>query len=150
MSLAARALQTRWLVRAPIWVFRLRLGFLFGGRLLLLEHIGRTSGEWRYVVLECVERRTPTRIVIASGFGARAQWLRNLRANPGCRVSIGTRYRRAATARELDSDEAAETMTRYRQEHPTAYRELSGVIEESIGGSIDDVPLVELQLTDKS
>ncbi|MGW4714622.1 hypothetical protein [Nocardia sp. NPDC004260] len=32
-SIGARLLRTRWFVRAPIAVFRARLGFLFGGRL---------------------------------------------------------------------------------------------------------------------
>lgn len=34
--MAARLLRTRWLVRAPIALFRARLGFVFGRRLLML------------------------------------------------------------------------------------------------------------------
>ncbi|HLS79672.1 MAG TPA: nitroreductase family deazaflavin-dependent oxidoreductase, partial [Nocardia sp.] len=55
-DLGVKLLRTRWFVRAPIWAFRARLGFLFGGRLLLLEHTGRTSGKARYVALETVDR----------------------------------------------------------------------------------------------
>ena len=54
--LATRMLRTRWFVRAPIWLFRVRLGFLFGHRLLMLEHVGRKSGLARYVALEVVAR----------------------------------------------------------------------------------------------
>ncbi|HTM84573.1 MAG TPA: nitroreductase family deazaflavin-dependent oxidoreductase, partial [Mycobacterium sp.] len=39
-------------MRAPIWLYRARLGALLGSRLLMLEHRGRTSGARRYVVLE--------------------------------------------------------------------------------------------------
>lgn len=46
----------RWFVRAPIWLFRARLGFLLGSRLLMLEHLGRKSGGRRHVVLEVVTR----------------------------------------------------------------------------------------------
>lgn len=38
---AARMLRSRRLMRAPIWLYRARLGGLLGGRLLMLEHIGR-------------------------------------------------------------------------------------------------------------
>ena len=136
----------QWLVRAPIVVFRLRLGLLFGGRLLLLEHVGRRSGQPRQVVLECVERSAPRRIVIASGFGDRSQWYRNLLAHPECHVSIGTRHRVPAVAWTLTSAETSAVRGRYREQHRAAYRELSGVVEESIGQPIESVPMVELEL----
>ncbi|MET8156751.1 hypothetical protein ABZT47_10295 [Sphaerisporangium sp. NPDC005289] len=43
-AIGARVLRTRRLVRAPIWLYRAGLGILFGSRLLMLEHIGRTTG----------------------------------------------------------------------------------------------------------
>ena len=42
---AARLLRTRWIVRAPIPLFRAGLGWLFGGRFVMAEHIGRKSGK---------------------------------------------------------------------------------------------------------
>ncbi|MGH3594278.1 MAG: nitroreductase family deazaflavin-dependent oxidoreductase, partial [Pseudonocardiaceae bacterium] len=68
----ARLLSNRRLVRAPIWLYRARLGFLFGSRMLLLEHVGRKTGARRYVVLEVVGHPTPGTYVVASGFGDRA------------------------------------------------------------------------------
>ncbi len=44
---AARLLRVRWFVRAPIWLYRARLGFLFGPWLLMLEHTGRKTGARR-------------------------------------------------------------------------------------------------------
>ncbi|MGW5387890.1 nitroreductase family deazaflavin-dependent oxidoreductase [Nocardia sp. NPDC003963] len=145
-SPGAKLLQSRWFVRSPIWLFRARLGFLFGGRLLLLEHIGRKSGAARYVALETVDRPDPATVIIASGFGEKAQWYRNLLAQPRCHVSIGTRYRVPATARTLDRETAAEVLAGYRVRHPRAYRELSAIIESATGRGIDTVPLVELAL----
>lgn len=141
-----KLLRTRWFVRSPIWAFRARLGFLFGGRLLLLEHIGRTSGRPRYVALETVDRPDADTVVIASGFGETAQWYRNLLAEPQCRVSIGTRYRVPAVACTLSPEAAAEVLDGYRTRHPEAYRKLSGIIEAATGRTIDTVPLVELSL----
>ncbi|EGD57052.1 nitroreductase family deazaflavin-dependent oxidoreductase [Gordonia neofelifaecis] len=146
-SIGAKALQTRWFVRSPIPVFRAGLGFLFGGRLLLLQHTGRKSGEARFVALETVERPADDRIVIASGFGEKSQWYRNLQADPRCRVWIGFVRNRAATARVLSSAESAAVLERYLRDHPKAYAELSGVIEQSTGLPIDQIPYIELRLS---
>ncbi|WP_460725676.1 nitroreductase family deazaflavin-dependent oxidoreductase [Nocardia heshunensis] len=143
-GLGARLLQTRWFVRAPIRLFRARLGFLFGGRMLLLEHLGRKSGEPRYAVLETVARPDARSVIIASGFGTGSQWYRNLIAHPACHVSIGFHYRAPATARALTPDEAKPVLAEYKRAHPAAYRELSGIIEAAIGTTIDEVPLVHL------
>jgi hypothetical protein len=59
------------LVRAPVGLYRARLGFLLGSRLLMLEHTGRKSGARRYVVLEVVGHPRPRTYVVASGFGGR-------------------------------------------------------------------------------
>ncbi|MFF7943621.1 nitroreductase family deazaflavin-dependent oxidoreductase [Nocardia gamkensis] len=145
-SVGARLLRTRWFVRAPISMFRARLGFLFGGRLLLLEHIGRSSGRPRYVVLETVARPSRDRVVIASGFGTQAQWFRNLAADPRCHVSIGVRFRAPALARVLSPDESAAVLAGYRRDHPRAYRSLGRIVEEATGAGIDEVPMVELTM----
>lgn len=145
-QIAARLLRTRWFVRAPIALFRARLGFLFGSRLLLLEHHGRKTGQRRFVALETVDRPDPATVIVASGFGTGAQWYRNLRADPNCSVTLGFRYRVPARARVLPPEQAHMVLAGYQIAHPAAYRELSGIIEAAIGGSIDDVPLVELSL----
>lgn len=145
-DLGAKLLRTRWFVRAPIGLFRARLGFVFGGRVLLLEHIGRKSGESRFVALEAVSRPNPHTVVLASGFGKTSQWYRNLAANPKCWVSIGFRYRVPATARMMAPEEAKAVLAEYKQLHASSYKQLSGVIEQATGESIDSVPLVELTL----
>jgi hypothetical protein len=89
-KLAARLLRTRWLVRAPIWIFRAGLGGVFGQRLLMLEHVGRKSRQPRYVVLEVVDR-TETGYVLAAGFGERTQ--RTAHADDDAAVPRGRRTR---------------------------------------------------------
>ena len=34
----------KWLLQSPTWLFRARLGFLFGSRVVVLVHRGRKSG----------------------------------------------------------------------------------------------------------
>jgi deazaflavin-dependent oxidoreductase (nitroreductase family) len=145
---AAALLRRRSLVRAPIWLYRARLGLLFGPRLLMLEHIGRQSGQRRYVVLEIVDHPSAGRWVVASGFGDRAQWLRNVQVNPGVRIYLRSRRPVPATASRLDPQAAADALRRYAAAHPRAWARLRPVFEQTLGASITEagtrLPLIAL------
>lgn len=143
---AARALRTRWLVRAPIHAYRAGLGFLFGQRLLMLEHRGRKSGRMRQVVLEVVAHPSEDRYVVVAGFGERAQWLRNVRADSQVRVSVGRRRGNPAVATELDRVEADAFLADYAQEHPDAWDRLRETMEQGLGTDIATLPVVALDL----
>jgi deazaflavin-dependent oxidoreductase (nitroreductase family) len=145
--LGGRALRTRWFVRAPIIAYRLGLGFLFGTRMLMLEHLGRRTGARRYVVLEVVERPTPADYVIVSGFGDRAQWYRNIRAHPGVRVWCGPRRAAAATAAPMTETESAAALQRYAENHPGAWKNLRAAIEHATGASVDTLPMVRVHVS---
>lgn len=144
---AAKMLRIRWLVRAPIWLYRAGLGFLFGHRLLMLEHVGRISGLPRYVVLEVVDRTHDAYTVVA-GFGERAEWLRNLDADPHAHISIGTRRRVPIVARRMTTDQAADALRHYAAKHPRAWSRLAPVFEQTLGEPIREtgttLPLVRL------
>jgi deazaflavin-dependent oxidoreductase (nitroreductase family) len=147
---AAALLRRRRIVRAPILFYRARLGFLFGSRLLMLEHAGRKTGKRRRVVLEVVGRPQPRTYIVASGFGSRAQWFRNVRAEPRVRVSIGFRRSVPALARPLTSEDARAAQTAYAARHPRAWGALKPVFEATLGDRIDpdgnSLPMVALQL----
>ncbi|MGX5696328.1 nitroreductase family deazaflavin-dependent oxidoreductase [Agromyces soli] len=146
MDLGASFLTTRWAVRLPIPIFRAGFGFLFGGRLLLLEHRGRVSGGRRYVVLEAVDRESPDTVVVASGFGPTAQWYRNLEAEPRCGVSIGARTRVPARAELLGPAESAALLARYAARHPKAWAVLRDSIAAATGERDPEIPMVRLHL----
>lgn len=145
---AAALLRVRWFVRAPIWLYRARMGFLFGSRLLMLEHVGRRSGQRRYVVLEVVARPKAGRYVVASGFGTRAQWYRNVSANPRVRIYLGGRRPAPATATVLPGEQGADALAAYAGTHPRAWRTLKPVFETTLGAEISEqgatLPLVAL------
>lgn len=148
-ALAARMLGVRGLVRAPIWLFRARLGFLVGSRLLMLEHVGRKSGARRYVVLEVVVHPSPSTYVVASGFGERAQWFRNIQVDPDVRIFVGGHEPMAARARILDPTESQAALNAYARAHPRSWRTLRPVFESTLGAPIGDdqpnLPLVRLE-----
>lgn len=129
---------------------------MFGTRLLMLEHVGRASGLRRYVVLEVVDHPSPRRCVVVSGFGDRAQWFRNVEANPQVRIYLGSRTPAAATAtaQRLDADASAVSLGRYANEHPRSWAKLRPVLEQTLGTRIDEhgteLPLIAIDLVAKS
>ncbi|MFC4128277.1 nitroreductase family deazaflavin-dependent oxidoreductase [Nocardia rhizosphaerae] len=141
-KLGARILRTRWMVRAPIWIYRAGLGFVFGSRLLMLRHIGRRSGQPRYVVLEVVDRPATGEYVLVSGFGTTAQWYRNVRADPHVRISTGRLRNAAATATPMTEGESAIALEHYIRSHPAAWDKLRGTIEAATGKPVDSLPMV--------
>ncbi|WP_431329739.1 nitroreductase family deazaflavin-dependent oxidoreductase [Streptomyces sp. IPPR8] len=114
----------RLAARAPVLLFRAGLGPLLGRRFLLLHHVGRVSGNDRRVVLEVVAYEAPYHSwTVASGFGRRSNWYRNLRAQPKTVVQFGNRHH-AVTAHFLTPHEGADIMTRYGLRHPRTARRL--------------------------
>ncbi|BBZ44585.1 nitroreductase family deazaflavin-dependent oxidoreductase [Mycobacterium parmense] len=145
--LAGRLLRSRRLTRAPIWLYKARAGALFGSRILMLEHVGRKTGRPRHVVLEVVDRPCADRYVVASGFGRKAQWFRNIEADPRVRVYSGGHAPRPAVARVLLQDEADRALAAFRARHPRAWERMRPVLEETLGMPITDsgtpLPMVE-------
>jgi deazaflavin-dependent oxidoreductase (nitroreductase family) len=150
VRIGTRLLRSRRLMRAPIWIYKARAGAMFGSRILMLEHIGRKSGVPRYAVLEVVDHPSADTYVIASGFGRKAQWFRNIAANPRVRVYAGSHAPRRATARVLDQHEADRALAVYKSRHPRAWEQMHPVLEDTLGTPITDtntpLPMVELRL----
>ena len=123
----------RWLFRAPLLVFRARLGWLFGHRLVMIEHRGRKSGKLRRVVVEVVVRDAASgAVTVASGYGPTANWYRNLLADPDAHIVLGTR-RVPVRARQLPPDQGAELMVDYARRRPRS----AGMVAKQLGLSVD-------------
>jgi deazaflavin-dependent oxidoreductase (nitroreductase family) len=124
----------RLIARSPLLLFRAGLGWVFGGRLLLLHHTGRLTGLDRRVVLEVVAHGPDgDSWIIASGFGPGADWYRNLRARPKTVVQVGTRHH-AVTAHFLTPEEGAGIMARYAPRHPRLARRLCAYMGVPVDG----------------
>ena len=103
----------RWLFRAAVYLYRWRLGWLFGKRLLLLTHTGRRTGLRRQTVLEVVEyRKEGHEVVVVNGFGPDSDWLRNIEAKPDEEVAVGSGHF-AASHRFLGEEEAVKVIQGY-------------------------------------
>lgn len=138
--------------RLPIWIYRLKLGFLLGDRFLLLMHKGRKTGLTRYAVVEVIRHDVEThRYIVASGFGERSDWFRNIMRTPEVVIQVGN-CRYAAIARRLSPDEGEAELRDYARRHPTALRELSRLIgyeydgsEESLRRMADQIPVIAFE-----
>ena len=128
----------RLLLRAPIVLYRLGMGWLLGGRFLLLHHTGAKSGLPRKTVLEVVAH-DPAAMTwhLAAGFGAKSHWYKNLAKTPRCALQVGLR-RYEATARLPDDDEGGDIMADYARRHPKAARGLMKFCGFQVDGSEAD------------
>lgn len=137
----------RLLFRLPIYLYKMRLGWILGDRLLLLHHVGRISGKPRLVVLEVAERESETGgFLVASGWGPTAEWYRNVLETPDVTIEVGRR-KIAATGLPLTKEEGAEVFVRYARRHPkAAKRVLPRLMGYSVDGSEADFREVGLKM----
>jgi deazaflavin-dependent oxidoreductase (nitroreductase family) len=128
----------RWLFRLPTYFFRAGLGFLFGSRILLLEHLGRKSGATRYSCVEVVDRDASGEVLtIVSGYGEASQWYRNLRAHPDIWIRTN-RGRKAVRAELLGPGDGADVMADYARRNPRMAPKLMQLCGAHVDGSEAD------------
>ncbi len=123
----------KWILHAPTWLYRTRLGFLFGKRFVMIEHRGRKSGNHYRTVLEVAGRGSgDNTYIVTSGTGPRADWYRNIMGGGLQAVWVGSR-RHTATMRSLEAEEAGSVFHDYETAHPKAAAKLM----DSMGVSYD-------------
>jgi deazaflavin-dependent oxidoreductase (nitroreductase family) len=136
----------RRLYRAPIWLYRVGFGTVMGGRLLMLTHRGRKSGLPRYAVLEVIHRDDDTWYVPAA-YGERADWYRNILADPHVQVNYrGQTF--DAVAETVPVEQAERILAEYEHRHPRAARTFSRLIGVSnMAEAARRIPIVALRAT---
>ena len=128
----------KWLMKAPQWIFRLKLGFLMGDRFLLLTHLGRKSGATFRTPLEVVIHDANTgEYVVCSGTGPRADWWLNINAQPAVSVQVRNNVW-APEQRFLDPDEAARRFHEYELAHAKTAARLLQSMGQHYDGTDDD------------
>ena len=141
-------------MRSPILIYQMGLGFMLGGRFLMLTHIGRSSGRPKRVVLEVVKSDPESGIYyIGSGWGEKANWFLNIEKTPEVKVQTGNKIFDALATR-LSNDEATDILFDYGRRNPKAFRMLAGrlivgkdldISEESASLLAQYIPIVELK-----
>lgn len=130
---------SRFMWRLPIYLYKAHLGWLLGERFLLLTHTGRISGERRQAVLEIMRIDKAKNIYyVASGFGEKSDWFRNLQSFPEAIIQVSGQ-RMSVHARRLPQDEADAEFLGYARRHPTAIKNLAGMLGYQLDGSQDSL-----------
>jgi len=137
--------------RAPIWLYYAGLGWIFGHRFLLLTHTGRKSGLQRQTVLEVVRYdKAKKTFSVASGWGKKSDWYRNIMVNPLVMVESG-KEKFAARAEQLSDEEAGVELVDYSRRHPWAMKELARFMgykleysEDTVRQLAHEIPIVVL------
>ena len=114
-------------LRLPIFLYRIKLGWLLGDRFLMLIHTGRKSGLPHETVIEVVKHDKETKTYyVVSGWGEKSDWYQNIRKTP--QVIIHSGRRKFQTMAEfIPVEKAIEIVKAYGREHPVAFNELSGL-----------------------
>lgn len=142
----------RALLRAPIWLYRWNLGWMMGGRFLLLTHIGRNSGLQRQTVIEVVSFDQTTGVYyVAAAWRDRSDWYRNIQLSPAVGVQVRN-HRFQAHANQISMREAEARLWEYAQRHPIAFGELVTIMlgerlpqnQETCHKVAESVPLISL------
>lgn len=129
--------------RAPVLLYRARLGWLLGNRFLMVAHRGRRSGVVHRTVLEVYDHDPAVpQWTVVSGHGTSSDWYRNLQAAPAVRIDVGGR-RFVPEQRELDETERRSLFAGYQQRHPRVARQLGrrvlGAPFDATDESIDEL-----------
>ena len=134
------------MLKAPILLYRFRLGFLLGRRFLLLIHRGRRSGRRYETVLEVV--RHDSRLdeyIVVFGFGPRASWFRNVTAGNAVEVRVG-RGCFSPRYRLLEPGEAAATLADYERRNRLVAPIVRLVLGRLAGFAYDSSPAARERL----
>jgi deazaflavin-dependent oxidoreductase (nitroreductase family) len=114
------------LARLPVVFYRLGLGGLLGEGLIVLNHIGRKTSAIHQAVVRVVSYDEDSdTYYIASAWGLKSQWPRNLLAHPEITVQVGRR-KLTVDAQPLTPEQGAQVLLDYRQRYPEAARQGMG------------------------
>jgi deazaflavin-dependent oxidoreductase (nitroreductase family) len=141
-----------WLKRAfalPNWLYAKGAGRVFGHRFVQLTHVGRRSGRTFHTVLEVV-RYVPTtgETTVVSGFGPRADWLRNLEAAGRAELDFG-RGPRPAAYRILSVDDAVAVYAEYERRNRLIRPIVRSTLSTLLGWTFDGSPTAMRRLAEQ-
>jgi deazaflavin-dependent oxidoreductase (nitroreductase family) len=129
----------RFVLRFPLVLYRLHLGWLLGQRFLRLTHVGRKSGKRYRTMVEVVDHDPATdSYIVTSGWGEKSDWFRNIQKTPQVVINVGRRQLEVKAER-LSADQAEQWLLNYARKHPRTFRDLARIMTgESLKGTSED------------
>lgn len=125
--------------RLPVWLYRFRMGWLMGKRMIYFEHIGRTSGIKRRSIVEIIRHDQEDDVYfVVSGYGEKADWFRNIMKTPKVFAQVGGR-RFQADVERLSLERALEEFQDYARRNPKNLKYLGKLIGIKIEGTEKEI-----------
>ena len=143
-------LLLRWFFRAPVVLYRIGQGGLMPVQSMLTT-TGRKSGQPRRAVVDVLQHDAATdTYYVVSAYGERADWYRNLQANPTVRVQV--RWRKfSGRATTLPENEAEEFLLDFWRGHRLYARTMFRLVgvkvdtEEEARAAMTELRVVAIQ-----
>lgn len=131
----------RLLFRTPIYFYRMGLGGLLNSvHIMILVTRGRKSGLPRYTPVEY--RQHGSKIYIISGWGERAEWVRNLTVTPSVTAQQGGDSMSACAEIVTNEGEALRVLHLFRRRGPSIYDAIFARITDR--AAADELALIEI------
>jgi deazaflavin-dependent oxidoreductase (nitroreductase family) len=103
--------------KLPVFLYRLRLGWLLGKRFMQITHVGRHSGKVRRTILAVLRFDEKTKEIYAVSAWKGSDWYYNIQYSPALQVEIGF-ICYAPLQRTLSPEEITTAFVEYRKSHP--------------------------------
>ncbi len=119
------------LMKMPLILYRLGLGWMLGKRFMRLTHVGRKSGKVYQTVLAVLRFDEQTHEICAVSPWSESNWYRNIQAAPATEVETGDirhgRVRYTPVQRSLAPEEIAELFIAFRNRYPLFSRMVASI-----------------------
>ena len=103
--------------KLPVYLYRLRLGWIMGKRFMQITHVGRRSGKVRRTVLAMLRFDEKTHEIYAVSAWKGSDWYYNIQASPALQVETGL-IRYVPAQRILSPEEIATAFLEFRRKYP--------------------------------
>lgn len=135
--------------KVPVFLYKIGLGGferLIGAEWMLLTTVGRKSGKARQTMVDILEYdKGADTYYIEAAYGARADWYKNIQANPAFHAQVGRR-KFAARAGALTADGAADKLVEFYRRKPAYTRSVMAMVGMKFKDE-DDLRVVARNLT---
>ena len=121
----------KFFFKVPVWIHKLGFGGwerLIGAQWMLITTVGRKSGKPRDAMVDVMDYDTASdTYFIEAAYGSRADWYRNMQANPIFDARVGRRKFKARAA-PLSNEGAGELMVQFYRKKPAYTRSVMAMV----------------------
>jgi deazaflavin-dependent oxidoreductase (nitroreductase family) len=138
------------LLKAPILLYRAKLGWLLGHRFMVVRHVGRRTGRRYESAVEVIGRdRATGDLFVLVGLGRSADWYRNLEADPAPVVIMIAGRALAADHRVVPVAEAAAIVAAFERRMRGIGPVVRFVLGRLLGWRYDGTPAARQRLVEQ-